>query len=153
MSDGKGCQCNAHCEHECFCDADWTTKEVYDLRAELARLTDERDALAAELAAMQKQRDEADAECREANASWCREIEESIDLNRELASMREQRDEARRELCIEILAHLRIGQAERADEHLRADRLLARLLAARQFAQLEAEARRRGWDCFKESKS
>lgn len=43
MSDGKGCKCHAHCEHECCCDADWTTKEVYDLRAEVARLTAERD--------------------------------------------------------------------------------------------------------------
>jgi hypothetical protein len=43
MSNGKGCRCNAHCEHECCCDADWTTKEVYDLRAELATRTAERD--------------------------------------------------------------------------------------------------------------
>ena len=55
MSDGKGCQCNAHCEHECACDADWTTKEVYDLRAELAQRTAERDALAAEVAALKPQ--------------------------------------------------------------------------------------------------
>ncbi len=38
MSDGKGCKCHAHCEHECSCDADWTPKEVYDLRAEVAAL-------------------------------------------------------------------------------------------------------------------
>jgi hypothetical protein len=43
MSDGKGCKCHAHCEHECSCDADWTPKEVYDLRAELAQRTAERD--------------------------------------------------------------------------------------------------------------
>jgi hypothetical protein len=43
VSNGKGCRCNAHCEHECCCDADWTTKEVYDLRADLARVTAERD--------------------------------------------------------------------------------------------------------------
>jgi hypothetical protein len=52
MADGEGCKCNAHCEHECACDADWTTKEVYDLRAELAQRTAERDALAAEVAAL-----------------------------------------------------------------------------------------------------
>jgi hypothetical protein len=43
VSNGKDCRCNAHCEHECCCDADWTPKEVYDLRAELARVTAERD--------------------------------------------------------------------------------------------------------------
>ena len=43
MSDGKGCKCHAHCEHECSCDADWTPKEVYDLRADLAQRTAERD--------------------------------------------------------------------------------------------------------------
>jgi predicted RNase H-like nuclease (RuvC/YqgF family) len=48
MSDGKGCQCHAHCEHECCCDADWTTKEVYDLRAENARLTADLDEKTAE---------------------------------------------------------------------------------------------------------
>jgi hypothetical protein len=52
MSEGKGCQCNAHCEHECCCDADWTPKEVYDLRAEVARLT-------AEVAKANAERDEA----------------------------------------------------------------------------------------------
>jgi uncharacterized coiled-coil DUF342 family protein len=56
-------------------------------------------ALLDEVAALKAQRDEADAECREANASWCREAKECIDLNRELASMREQRDEARRIAC------------------------------------------------------
>jgi hypothetical protein len=43
VSDGKGCKCHAHCEHECCCDADWTSKEVYDLRADLAQRTAERD--------------------------------------------------------------------------------------------------------------
>jgi hypothetical protein len=47
VSNGKGCRCNAHCEHECCCDADWTTKEVYDLRAANARLTAEVAALKA----------------------------------------------------------------------------------------------------------
>jgi hypothetical protein len=48
MSNGKGCQCHAHCEHECCCDADWTPKEVYDLRAENARLTADLDEKTAE---------------------------------------------------------------------------------------------------------
>jgi hypothetical protein len=43
VSNGEGCKCNAHCEHECCCDADWTPKEVYDLRAELAKANAERD--------------------------------------------------------------------------------------------------------------
>lgn len=32
MADGAGCTCNALCESECGCGADWTTQEVYDLR-------------------------------------------------------------------------------------------------------------------------
>jgi hypothetical protein len=35
MADGKGCTCAAYYPGECACDADWTTQEVYDLRAEL----------------------------------------------------------------------------------------------------------------------
>ena len=38
MADGKGCKCAAYSESECGCDADWTPQEVYDLRAENARL-------------------------------------------------------------------------------------------------------------------
>jgi hypothetical protein len=38
MADGKGCKCAAYSESECGCDADWTPQEVYDLRAEVARL-------------------------------------------------------------------------------------------------------------------
>jgi hypothetical protein len=52
MADGEGCKCNAHCEHECACDADWTTKEVYDLRADLAQRT-------ADVAKAKAERDEA----------------------------------------------------------------------------------------------
>jgi uncharacterized coiled-coil DUF342 family protein len=99
---------------------------LIEIGEELSRLHAENSALKAEVAAMQKQRDDADAECREANASWCREIEESIDLNRELASMREQRDEARREIC-ELRADLRVNPT-----------------CKRQVAD------ERGWDCFKE---
>lgn len=29
---GKGCTCAAYGESECACDADWTPKEVYELR-------------------------------------------------------------------------------------------------------------------------
>jgi hypothetical protein len=44
MADGKGCRCAASCEWECGCsDVDWTPQEVYDLRAELATRTAERD--------------------------------------------------------------------------------------------------------------
>jgi len=38
MANGKGCKCAAYSESECDCDADWTPQEVYDLRAEVARL-------------------------------------------------------------------------------------------------------------------
>jgi uncharacterized coiled-coil DUF342 family protein len=83
-------------------------------------------ALLDEVAALKAQRDEADAECREANASWCREAKECIDLNRELASMREQRDEARREVCQWVCCG---------------------------FDGAKNAAKMRGWDCFeKEAK-
>ena len=39
MADGKGCICNAWNEGECACDADWTPQIVYDLRAQIAKLT------------------------------------------------------------------------------------------------------------------
>ena len=38
MSDGIGCECAAHYEGECCCDADWTPQETIDLRAEVAEL-------------------------------------------------------------------------------------------------------------------
>lgn len=38
MSDGNGCTCGAYSAGECGCDADWTSQEVYDLRAEVAAL-------------------------------------------------------------------------------------------------------------------
>ena len=42
MADGKGCVCHAYGECECACGADWTPQEVYDLRAEVERLREER---------------------------------------------------------------------------------------------------------------
>jgi hypothetical protein len=78
MSDGKGCQCHAHCEHECCCDADWTTKEVYDLRAEVAALKAERDALKAEVSRISLRWEIAD---HRVSLLWV------------------ERDEARREYC------------------------------------------------------
>ena len=35
---GKGCDCEARSSYECGCDADWTPKEVYDLRGEVVAL-------------------------------------------------------------------------------------------------------------------
>lgn len=40
---GQGCQCHAHSEEECGCDADWTPKEVYELREQRDRLHGERE--------------------------------------------------------------------------------------------------------------
>jgi len=101
------------------------------LRAEVAALKARLDTAWGDVGAMQKvvdrltaERDEADAECREANASWCREAKECIDLNRELASMREQRDEARRLYC-HAQARIPDGRPEQLAQTL-------------------------GWDCFKE---
>jgi hypothetical protein len=101
MSDGKGCQCNAHCEHECCCDADWTPKEVYDLRAEVAKATAERDALAAEVAALTT-----------ANASLAGD---AVGLRIACAAIKAERDEARREAC-ELLARSMRGPMEIATE-------------------------------------
>lgn len=38
MSDGEGCTCFASYVGECVCDADWTSHEVYELRAENEKL-------------------------------------------------------------------------------------------------------------------
>ena len=52
MGNGEDCVCAAHSEGECGCGADWTSSEVYELRAriaelekELKRVTDERDLI------------------------------------------------------------------------------------------------------------
>jgi hypothetical protein len=37
---GKDCQCLAHNEYECGCDADWTPREVYELREQRDRLAE-----------------------------------------------------------------------------------------------------------------
>ena len=34
---GEGCQCSARCSCECGCDADWTPREVYELRDKAER--------------------------------------------------------------------------------------------------------------------
>jgi hypothetical protein len=40
---GEECQCSAYNESECGCGADWTPKEIYELREQLDRLLDERE--------------------------------------------------------------------------------------------------------------
>jgi hypothetical protein len=37
---GKDCQCLARNEYECGCDADWTPREVYELREQRDRLAE-----------------------------------------------------------------------------------------------------------------
>jgi hypothetical protein len=58
--------------------ASWREHQQSVVDADFAR------ELERELAAALKQRDEADEECREATASWCREANETLDLYREL---------------------------------------------------------------------
>jgi hypothetical protein len=41
---GEGCLCHAHSEAECGCDADWTPREVYELREQRDRLADQIEA-------------------------------------------------------------------------------------------------------------
>jgi hypothetical protein len=76
VSNGKGCKCNAHCEHECCCDADWTPKEVYDLRADLAQRT-------AEVAKANAERDEARREACVSEARYREERAYPLDIPRE----------------------------------------------------------------------
>ena len=38
--EGQGCMCNAYGESECACNADWTPREVYTLRARVKELED-----------------------------------------------------------------------------------------------------------------
>lgn len=52
---GEGCLCHAHSEAECGCDADWTPREVYELR-------EQRDRLAEALKDFEYERDEERAE-------------------------------------------------------------------------------------------
>jgi hypothetical protein len=44
--EGDGCECNARCEGECGCGADWTPKEVYVLQKRIVELEKERDVYA-----------------------------------------------------------------------------------------------------------
>jgi hypothetical protein len=37
---GEGCLCHAHSEAECGCSADWTPREVYELREQRDRLAE-----------------------------------------------------------------------------------------------------------------
>jgi len=109
MSNGKGCRCNAHCEHECCCDADWTTKEVYDLRDEVARLT-------AEVAALKA-----------ANASLAGD---AVGLRIACAALKAERDEARRSACTFKARYMdsRIGFSPMTDDEANTE---ARKIAAR----------------------
>jgi len=52
MGNGEDCVCAAYSESECGCGADWTSSEVYELRARIAELekeleqvTEERDLI------------------------------------------------------------------------------------------------------------
>lgn len=49
MADGKGCTCYAYASHECACDADWTPREVYDLRGMVAQLQGELESVKGEM--------------------------------------------------------------------------------------------------------
>lgn len=46
---GEGCECSARCQCECGCDVDWTPRKVYELREQLAAVTEERDEIKQEL--------------------------------------------------------------------------------------------------------
>jgi hypothetical protein len=136
VSNGKGCKCNAHCEHECCCDADWTPKEVYDLRADLAQRTAEvakanaeRDRKAETVASLLNRI----ALTREA-AGFCGMLE---DLPTFVRSLRDERDEARREACV-------------SEARYREERAYPLDIPREEWIQRDARsiAAERGWDCF-----
>lgn len=55
MADGKGCICGAYSESECGCDADWTPKELYAARDEIARLRAEYAAISGAMMAIRRE--------------------------------------------------------------------------------------------------
>jgi hypothetical protein len=71
---GEGCECSARCSCECGCDADWTPREVYELREQRDRLAEERDRLAEERDRLAEERDRL-AEERDRLAEALREID------------------------------------------------------------------------------
>jgi hypothetical protein len=89
MSDGKDCKCSAYGEHECGCGADWTPQEVYDLRAQVKSVTQERDleikrareaekrvkAIDTMLGEEIKMKEQAEKEIKLITDSWHRDIE------------------------------------------------------------------------------
>jgi hypothetical protein len=167
MSDGKGCKCHAHCEHECCCDADWTPKEVYDLRADLAQRT-------AEVAKANAERDEARAHFRDAwreRSEFAKRIDEAdadlaqrtaerdalaaevaalttanaslagdaVGLRIACAAIKAERDEARRDLCMsEAIDRLHDANPNAP---------ISRCGSIRIAHEIAVD---RGWDCFKE---
>ena len=42
---GQDCTCAARSQHECACDADWTSAEVYELRAKVKDLEHQNEEL------------------------------------------------------------------------------------------------------------
>jgi len=57
---GKGCDCEARSSYECGCEgADWTPKEVYDLRGEVMALKAFAESTAHLAKSLKAERDEA----------------------------------------------------------------------------------------------
>jgi hypothetical protein len=56
---GKGCDCEARSSYECGCDANWTPKEVYDLRGEVVALKAFAESTANLAKTLKQERDEA----------------------------------------------------------------------------------------------
>jgi len=56
---GKDCNCEARSSYECGCDADWTPKEVYDLRGEVVALKALAESTANLAKSLKAERDEA----------------------------------------------------------------------------------------------
>ena len=107
---GKGCDCEARSSYECGCEgADWTPKEVYDLRGEVMALKAFAESTAHLAKSLKAERDEARAgwdqeitfnQCQLKDAKQLADRLTALELHStsELARLEQERDEARNAL-------------------------------------------------------
>jgi len=109
-------------------DKFFTVYFVADIMAAVDRVIAERDQARREINVLNRLHDEGGRLCAEAIAGLQRATNFAKRLNAMIDTLTAERDEARREVCINEANHL----PTMADPH--------------------REARRRGWDCFKEER-
>ena len=85
---GKGCDCEARSSYECGCEgADWTPKEVYDLRGEVMALKAFAESTAHLAKSLKAERDEA-------RAGWDQEIIFTESISNLAKTLKAERNEA-----------------------------------------------------------